>query len=221
VAASLSDIYLDPCQRLVYEVPEIDRDALFQRIDRLLHRGDDLPPSSADVQFDDGVSRTAVPCSLVNSSPDAASSCVGCLPTYEQHLERQRCHRPPLPTTQADPVDPTSSLQALELGPFASQLLASVSADCRQPLTEMLAADDSVQSDCHSQPSFTTDVGASLTPCYVCLGQSDASSGVSGEGAGGSDSALAGEVNRSTSRHVSSSSATESDSGICDAAVAQ
>jgi len=223
VAASLSDIYLDPCQRLTYKVLEIDRDALFQRVERLLKCRDDLPQSSAIVQFNDGMSRTSLPHDLVNSSSDVSSSGVGCLPTYEQHLERQRCRRTPLPATQPDAVYLSSSLHALELGPFTSQLLASASAsaDCQRPLTEMVVTDDDVQSDYHLQPSLSTDLGASLTPGYVCLGQSDASSGVSGEGVGGSDSALAGEVNRSTSRHVSSSSATESDSGICDAAVTQ
>ena len=216
VAASLSDIYLDPSQRLMYEVLDVDRDALFQRVERLLKCRDDLPPSSADLQFDNGVSRTAVSYELVNpSSSDLTSSSVGCLPTYEQHLERQRCHRTPLITTQVDPVDLSSSLQALELGPFTSQLLAST--DCRQPLTEVVPTGDDVQSDCHLQPSFSTDLSSSLTPGCVCLGQNDASLGVRGEGGGCSNGALAVEVNRNTSRHVTSSSATESDSFICDA----
>jgi len=221
VAASLSDIYLDPCQRLTYEVPEIDRDALFQRVERLLKCRNDLPPSSADVQLNDRVSRTSASQILVNSSSSVAvtSTAVGCLPTYEQHLERQRCHQTSLLTTPTDPADLSNSLQALELGPFTSQLLAST--DCQQPLSEMVPADDDIQSDYRLQPSYSTEVGTGLTPGYVCLRQSDASSGVNWEGVGGSDGALAVEVNRNTSRHVNSSSATESDSGICDAAVTQ
>jgi len=108
-------------------------------------------------------------------------------------------------------------LQALELGPFTSQLL--VSADCHRPLSDMPALDDNLQSDYRVQPSsFTTDLG------FVGLsavGQSDATLGVGVEGGGGSDGALAGGEVRSTSQHVGSSSATEFDIGISDAVAAQ
>jgi len=188
VAASLSDIYIDPCQRLAYEVPEIDREALFERVERVLKCSDDHPPSC----LHDAVPRTDASPELASSSSDVASS-VGYLPTYEQHLERQKCRHAALP--------------------FTTQLLASTSADCWQPPRP--------EDDCHAQSAAFNDVIATATCSYVSVGQSDASSGVSAEGAGGSDCALAGEVRRSTSRHVSSGSATESDSGICDASVQQ
>jgi len=220
VAASISDIYINPCQRLTYDIPEIDRDALFQRIEHLLKSSDNLPSSSSCTQYNDchlqssltdiGTTQTAVSQNSINSSSDASSS-VGCLPTYEEHLEIQKCrHHTPVPTTLADPVNLTDSLQALGLGPFTSRLIAS----------ETFSASSDLQSDCHLQSSLT-DIGTTQTTGYVCLGQSDASSGVSGEGTGGSDCALTGEVNRITSRHVSSGSATESDSGICDASMHQ
>lgn len=219
VAASLSDIYIDPCQRLTYELPEIDREALLQRVERVLKcNEEDVPLSSSYSQFDCGTPRTAVSQNLTNSSSDVASG-VGYLPTYEQHLERQKCnHHATLPTSQ---VDLTNSLQALGLGPFTSRLIASTSVDCWQPppMETVVVADDN-QFDCHAQSVFN-HVGATQTCGYICLGQSDASSGVSAEGVGGSDCALAGEVNRSPSRHVSSSSATETDCGICDASVQQ
>ena len=113
VAASLSDIYFDPCRRLAYDAAEIDRGALFQRVERLLRCPDDLPPSSANAPFDNGMSRTVVSHDVVNSSSSVASSStggVGCLPTYEQHLERQRCHQASFPP--ADPTDLSSSLEA-------------------------------------------------------------------------------------------------------------
>jgi len=213
VAASLSDIYLDPCQRLMYEVPEIDREALFQRVQRVLSYSDDNASPNCS-QFDDRMSRLAASQNAINSSSDAASNVVGCLPTYEQHLERQKFshHTATLPSSQ---VELSNSLQALGLGPFTSQLIASTSADCWQPVEETV----SIADDCGYSQSAFNDVPATQT--CACLGQSDASSGVSAEGASSSDCGHAGEVNRNTSRHLSSSSATESDSGICDASVQQ
>ena len=213
VAASLSDIYIDPCQRLVYDRPEIDRDALFKRIERLLERhDDDLPPSSC-VEYNHTASIAAVPQDSVTCSSDAVSG-VGCLPTYEQHLERQKCcQHAPVPTAQADAVTLTDSLQALGIHSITRQLIASSSADTWQPLNETFAVANDVQSDHDLQSAF-----AAQTIGYSCLGQSDASSGVSGAG---SDCAVVAEGNRNTSRHLSSSSATESDSGICDASVHQ
>jgi len=210
VAASLSDIYIDACQRPTYDLPEIDRDALFQRIERLLQRNDDdLPPSSC-ADYNHGTSVAAVPQDSASSSSDAVSG-VGCLPTYEEHLERQKCcQHAPVPTAQADAMSLTDSLQALGLGPFTRQLIASSSADGWQPLTETFAAANDVQSDRDLQSSF-----AAQTAGYNCLGQSDASSGVS---TAGSDCAVVAESNRNSSRHLSSSSATESDS---DAAIHQ
>lgn len=205
VAASLSDIYIDPCQRLSYELPAIDHSVLFQRVERLLKCSSDLPSSSAHPQLDHVTSRTAVSQAVTNSSSDAANN-VGYLPTYEQHLERQKYHCTPVPTSQADPVDLTNSLRALDLGPFTNRLIASTSAGCRQPLT----ASDDIEYDRRLQAPL-------VTPTAGCsLGQSDASSGASGD-----DAALGEEVGRGTSRHVSSGSATESDSGICDASMQQ
>jgi len=213
VAASLSDIYLDPCQRLMYEVPEIDRDALFQRVQRVLSYSDDNASPNCS-QFDDRMSRIAASANVINSSSDVASNVVGCLPTYEQHLERQTCNHHSV-TLQNSQVELSNSLQALGLGPFTSQLIASTSADCWQPTEETV----SVADDCGYPQSAFNDVSA--TQACGCLGQSDASSGVSAEGASGSDCGHAGEVNCNTSRHLSSSSAAESDSGICDASIQQ
>jgi len=212
VAASLSDIYLDPCQRLMYEVPEIDREALFQRVQRVLSYSDDSASLNCS-QFDDRMSRIATSQNMINSSPDVASNVVGCLPTYEQHLERQKFSHHNT-TLQSSQVELSNSLQALGLGPFTSQLIASTSADCWHMTEETV----SVADDCGYSQSAFNDVGG--TPACGCVGQSDASSVVSAEGAGGgSDCGHAGEVNRNISRHLSSSSATESDSGICDASV--
>lgn len=211
IAASLSDIYNDPCHRPAYDLPEIDRDALFQRIERLLNCSEDAARSSPG---------TAVSQDSVNSLSDAASS-VGCLPTYEQHLERQKYrYHTPVQTAQVDPTELTNSLKALGFGPFTSRLIASTSADCWQPPQSETFSD--VQPDSHPQSSYT-DVDASTTHPAGCvgLGQSDASSGVSAEEAGGSDCVVAGLVNRSASRHVSTGSATESDSGISDAVIQQ
>jgi len=221
VAASLSDIYFDPCHPLSYELPEIDRESLFQRVEHLLKGGDSS--SSCSAQFDDGMSGT-VPSRDVCCSGGANSS-AGCLPTYEQHLERQRCIQP---SPQADGVDLTKSLQGLNLGPFTSRLIASAS---NELLTESFSANDGIAFGYQLQPPLADvtpftgypDVQAAHSPGYVCLGQSDASSGVSGEDVGGAECTVGMEVNcgMGNSRHVSSGSVTESDSGICEASLQQ
>jgi len=212
VAASLSDIYIDPCHRLAYDVPEIDRAALLQRIERLLQCRDDSPTTSC-LQYSHEMPSTAVSQNSVNLSCDAAISS-GCLPTYEQHLERQKCRDTPVPmaAAKAGAVDLSDSLQGLVLGPFTSRLIASSSADSWQPLMEMFPTANDVQLN-----YSLADVSTTQTARYVGQGESDASLGLSGSAAGGSDCA----VNRSASRHVSSGSATESDSGVCDTAMQQ
>ena len=218
VAASLSDIYLDPCQRLAYDLTEIDREALFQRVDCLLKHSGDLLPSSCP-NYNHGMARTAPSQDSINSSSDVASG-VGCLPTYEQHLERQKCrNRSPLPAAQVNPVSLTNSLQALPVGSFTSQLIASSSADFWPQPTEMSSSASDEQCDSQVQSSFSEVTASQIR--YICIGQSDVCSGVSADVAGGSDSALLGEFNRSSSRHVSSGSAAESDSSICDASMQQ
>jgi len=166
VAASLSDIYLDPCQRLTYQVPEIDREALLERVKRVLKCADDVPlppPGCSYPLFDDPAPRTTVD-SMNSTSSDVASSDgssgAGYLPTYEQHLERQKC-RAVLPSSSQS--DLSDSLQALGLGPLTSKLIASTSADCWHSVpveTTPLAANDV---DYHRHSVFS-DVTATTTP---------------------------------------------------------
>lgn len=257
VAASLSDIYIDPCQQLTYyDTSDIDRDALFQRIERLLKCSEEdrtmtseyyltrtavsqeVPPTSEynrsgillptavmqeasssseynhsrlrtnvfqevppALEYNQGIvlSQTASlqqPISCVSEAlPSEAVTGLGCLPTYEEHLELQKCRN--VPTVQADAaVGSSDSLQALSLGPFTRRLIASSSADhCLLPLAETFVTTNDVRSDSNLQWSLV-DVGSTQT-----VGHSDASSGVSGV----------------SSRHVSTGSATGSDSGICEA----
>lgn len=179
VTASLSDIYLDPCyHRLTnYPVPEIDREALFERVERVLKCRDDgapsLPaPSCSYRQFDDVAPRTVVD-SLNSSSSDVASSDsgAGCLPTYEQHLElQQKCCGMALPSSVSSlqTSNLSDSLQALGLGPLTSKLIASsTSADCWQHSlseeTTPVATDDT---DYHRQPVFS-DIPVTTTPTSV------------------------------------------------------
>jgi len=201
VAASLSDIYANPCHQLTRKLPEIDRDALWQRVERLLTCSNELPTNSVGFELDHVTSSTSESQdSVVNSSLDVVSG-VRCLPTYEQHLEQQRCRRPPPPPLPSQSL--TNSLQALSLGPLVSQPIASVSTSTgsRCLPTETIPVIADVQ--CEPPSSSTSHA------LYRYVEQT-------GNGVG-----VSGDVNRSTSRRVMSGTATEPGSGSCDASVHQ